>query len=32
MAGNPLDDIRATTGVDFVMRAGTVHRRPAQVA
>jgi imidazolonepropionase-like amidohydrolase len=32
MPGNPLDDIRATTGVDFVMRGGTVHRRPGQVA
>jgi imidazolonepropionase-like amidohydrolase len=28
MPGNPLDDISATARVDFVMRAGTVHRRP----
>jgi imidazolonepropionase-like amidohydrolase len=28
MPGNPLDDIAATARVDFVMRAGTVHRRP----
>jgi imidazolonepropionase-like amidohydrolase len=28
MPGNPLDDIAATADVDFVMRAGTVHRRP----
>ena len=29
MPGNPLDDIAATTNVDFVMRAGAVVRRPA---
>ncbi|MGH2859311.1 MAG: amidohydrolase family protein, partial [Solirubrobacteraceae bacterium] len=28
MPGNPLADIAATAGVDFVMRAGTVHRCP----
>jgi imidazolonepropionase-like amidohydrolase len=28
MPGNPLDDIAATARVDFVMRSGTVHRRP----
>lgn len=28
MPGNPLEDIAATAQVDFVMRAGTVHRRP----
>jgi imidazolonepropionase-like amidohydrolase len=28
MPGNPLDDIAATAQVDFVMRAGVVHRRP----
>ena len=28
MPGNPLDDIAVTANVDFVMRAGTVHRRP----
>jgi imidazolonepropionase-like amidohydrolase len=28
MPGNPLDDIAATARVDFVMRAGVVHRRP----
>lgn len=28
MPGNPLDDIAATAFVDFVMRGGTVHRRP----
>jgi len=32
MAGNPLDDIAATATVDFVMRAGTVHRRPGEAA
>lgn len=30
MPGNPLDDIAVTAGVDFVMRAGTVHRYPDQ--
>jgi imidazolonepropionase-like amidohydrolase len=30
MAGNPLEDIAATAGVDFVMRSGLVHRHPAQ--
>ena len=30
MLGNPLDDIAATAQVDFVMRAGAVHRRPGQ--
>lgn len=29
MPGNPLDDISATTGVDFVMRAGQVFHRPS---
>jgi imidazolonepropionase-like amidohydrolase len=29
MPGNPLDDIAATARVDFVMRGGAVHRRPA---
>jgi imidazolonepropionase-like amidohydrolase len=28
MPGNPLEDIAATGRVDFVMRAGVVHRRP----
>jgi imidazolonepropionase-like amidohydrolase len=28
MPGNPLEDIAATARVDFVMRAGVVHRRP----
>ena len=28
MPGNPLDDIAVTANVAFVMRAGTVHRRP----
>jgi imidazolonepropionase-like amidohydrolase len=28
MPGNPLEDIAVTAGVDFVMHAGTVHRRP----
>ncbi|MGH3266738.1 MAG: amidohydrolase family protein, partial [Trebonia sp.] len=28
MPGNPADDIIATAQVDFVMRAGAVHRRP----
>jgi imidazolonepropionase-like amidohydrolase len=28
MPGNPLDDVAATARVDFVMRAGAVHRRP----
>jgi imidazolonepropionase-like amidohydrolase len=28
MSGNPLDDIAATTRLDFVMHSGTVHRRP----
>ncbi len=28
MPGNPVDDIAATAQVDFVMRAGAVHRRP----
>lgn len=28
MPGNPADDITATAHVDFVMRAGVVHRRP----
>ena len=28
MPGNPLDDIAATTQVDFVMRSGVVYRRP----
>jgi imidazolonepropionase-like amidohydrolase len=28
MPGNPTDDIAATAQVDFVMRAGAVHRRP----
>jgi imidazolonepropionase-like amidohydrolase len=28
MPGNPLDDITATAAVDFVMRGGTVFRRP----
>jgi hypothetical protein len=28
MPGNPIDEIAATAGVDFVMRAGAVHRRP----
>jgi imidazolonepropionase-like amidohydrolase len=28
MPGNPLEDIAATARVDFVMRAGRVHRRP----
>jgi imidazolonepropionase-like amidohydrolase len=28
MPGNPLEDITATARVDFVMRAGTIHRRP----
>jgi imidazolonepropionase-like amidohydrolase len=28
MPGNPLEDISATSRVDFVMRAGTVRRRP----
>ncbi len=28
MPGNPLDDIAATAQVDFVMCAGTTHRRP----
>jgi imidazolonepropionase-like amidohydrolase len=28
MPGDPLDDIAATAGVDFVMRAGAVYRRP----
>lgn len=32
MPGNPLDDITATTQVDFVMRAGEVHRRPGGAA
>jgi imidazolonepropionase-like amidohydrolase len=32
MPGNPLDDIAATAQVDFVMRAGTVHRRPGDGA
>ncbi|MCU4184931.1 amidohydrolase family protein, partial [Acidiferrimicrobium sp. IK] len=32
MAGNPLEDIAATAGVDFVMRSGLVHRHPAQEA
>ena len=30
MPGNPLDDIAATAGVDFVMHAGRVHRRPGE--
>ena len=28
MPGNPFEDIAATAQVDFVMRAGLVHRRP----
>ena len=28
MPGNPVDDIAVTARVDFVMRAGVVHRRP----
>lgn len=28
MPGNPLEDIAATADVDFVMKAGTVYRRP----
>jgi imidazolonepropionase-like amidohydrolase len=28
MPGNPADDIAATAQVDFVMRAGAVHRCP----
>jgi imidazolonepropionase-like amidohydrolase len=28
MPGNPADDIAATAQVDFVMRAGVIHRRP----
>ncbi|MYS36771.1 tryptophan 2-monooxygenase [Streptomyces sp. KhCrAH-43] len=28
MPGNAFDDITAVTGIDFVMQAGTVHRRP----
>ena len=28
MPGDPLDDIAATARVDFVMRAGAVHRCP----
>jgi imidazolonepropionase-like amidohydrolase len=28
MPGNPLEDITVTAGVDFVMRAGVIHRRP----
>ncbi len=28
MPGDPVDDIAATAQVDFVMRAGAVHRRP----
>lgn len=32
MAGNPLEDIAVTAGVDFVMRGGTVHRRPGEAA
>jgi imidazolonepropionase-like amidohydrolase len=28
MPGNPLDDVAATAQVDFVMRAGAVHRLP----
>lgn len=28
MQGNPLDDIAATAKVDFVMRGGTIFRRP----
>ena len=28
MPGNPVDDIRAVLGVDFVMKDGVVHRRP----
>ena len=28
MPGNPVEDIAVTAHVDFVMRAGTVHRRP----
>ena len=28
MPGNPIEDIAATAHVDFVMRAGLVHRRP----
>lgn len=30
MPGNPLDDIARTARVDFVMRAGVVHRHPRQ--
>jgi imidazolonepropionase-like amidohydrolase len=30
MPGSPVDDIAATARVDFVMRAGTVHRRPGE--
>ena len=30
MPGNPLEDIKATARVDFVMRAGNVHRQPGQ--
>ena len=30
MPGNPLDDINAVMGVDFVMKDGVVHRSPAR--
>jgi imidazolonepropionase-like amidohydrolase len=32
MPGNPLEDIAATAKVDFVMRAGTVYRRPGDAS
>lgn len=32
MPGNPLDDIAATTGVDFVMRPGRIYRAPSTQA
>jgi imidazolonepropionase-like amidohydrolase len=32
MPGNPLDDIATTARVDFVMRAGAVHRRPGDAS
>jgi tryptophan 2-monooxygenase len=28
MPGDPLADIAATESVDFVMKGGTIHRRP----
>ncbi len=32
MRGNPLEDVAVTADVDFVMRSGTLHRRPGETS